>query len=73
MNHEVHIVVRDKDMMIGGEMLGQARVPMGRLARPEGANEWIELHMAMQPAGMIHFISHYEVQAAAIVNTAPVQ
>lgn len=42
MNHEVHIEVRDKDM-IGSEMIGHARVPMALFARVGGAAEWIEL------------------------------
>ena len=59
LNHIVEIVVRDKDMMIGGQMLGHARVPMGRFAIANGANEWIELFREGMAAGTVHFKSEY--------------
>ena len=70
MNHMIEIVVRDKDMMIGGQMLGHARVPMMKFAVAGGAKEWIELFMEGMPAGKISFRSEYFAQAA-VVNTAP--
>jgi hypothetical protein len=69
MNHEIHIEVRDKDM-IGSEMIGHARVNMHFFARPEGASEWIELFWQGMPAGNIHFKSEYFPQA--VVGGAPI-
>lgn len=68
MNHEVHIEVRDRDM-IGSEMIGHAKVPMHFFARPGGASEWIELFWQGFAAGRIHFKSEYFPQA--VVGGAP--
>jgi hypothetical protein len=62
MNHMIEIEVRDKDM-IGSQMIGHARIPMARLARVEGASEWIELGFELFNAGTIHFKSEYTPQA----------
>ena len=59
MNHMIEIEVRDKDM-IGSQMIGHARVPMVKFARPGGANEWIELFYEAFAAGTIHFKSEYQ-------------
>jgi len=70
MNHMIEIVVRDKDMMIGGEMLGASEIPMGKVAIASGFKEWIELFMNGVPAGRIQFKCEYHPQAA-IVNPQP--
>lgn len=62
MNHEIHIEVRDKDM-IGSEMIGHARVPMVLFAKVGGAIEWVELKWQGMNAGNIHFRSEYFPQA----------
>lgn len=74
LNHEIHIEVRDKDM-IASQMIGHAMVPMGFFAKPGGAAEWIELKFQGFPAGNIHFKSEYFPQAVvgnAMPMAAPV-
>jgi hypothetical protein len=65
---EVHIEVRDKDM-IGGDMIGHAIVPLNFFLRPmEGhMNEQIELKLMGFDAGRVHMKSEFisEVQMAS--------
>lgn len=65
---EVHIEVRDKDM-IGGDMIGHAIVPLNFFLRPmEGhMNEQIELKLMGFDAGRVHMRSEFvsEVQMAS--------
>ena len=70
MEHEVHIEVRDKDM-IGSEMIGHCRVPVRFFAKVGGAAEWLELKWQGFDAGTIHFRSEYFPQAVVEPVMAP--
>lgn len=60
--HEVHIEVRDKDM-IGSDMIGHAMVPLQFFLKPVEVaghlNEWIELKRMGFDAGRIHMRSEF--------------
>jgi len=60
---EVHIVVRDKDMM-GGEIIGESRLPLNFFLKPMMGpmNEWIELKRFGMDAGRIHMRSDFNEQ-----------
>jgi hypothetical protein len=62
---EVFIEVRDKDMLIGSEFIGQARRPLNFFLRPGGQiNEWIELTRLDFAAGRIHLRSEFIPEVA---------
>jgi len=65
--HEVHIEVRDKDM-IGSDIIGHAMVPLQFFMKPVEiagkVNEWIELKRMGFDAGRIHMRSEFIPEVA---------